>query len=251
MINNHPNVKSRNFSFKIIISTIVSIAIIGAIISPILVNCGLSKTFLKSAPDLTNKDWLSFWGGYLGGIVGMIGTIIALVVTILANKKQNEQTRNEINETNRLNILPIIEWKDEPVDLSINPNNHSSQDMLITVSENEVEYHLVSNYEASIKNILVKGSLIKIACKDVGLGTAIGCFLTIENDTHIGTIDSLRPGETKYIYFDFKYPRECNFYIYFKDAQGHKYSQLYSINSINSVLSLSKISLPQFCPINF
>lgn len=249
---NYDPKKSKSYkpSFKIAIIIIIILTVIGAIVAPIAVNWGLNNPPIKSAPKLGNCDWLAFWGGYLGGIVGMIGTIIALVITILQNKDQHEQTRNELNETNRLNVLPVIEWKDEVIDPFASPNSHNRQDMLITVLEHDVEYRMVTSYEDGIRNQIYKSSLVRIACKNVGLGTAIGCYLVLENDNHEGTIDSLRPGETKYIYFDFEYQKECNFDIHFRDIQGQEYLQTYSISSIESSVSLSKLSLPQLCKIH-
>jgi hypothetical protein len=51
-----------------------------AILLPILVNQCFINLFMKSAP-LGNKEWLGFFGSYLGGIIGAFATLIALFAT--------------------------------------------------------------------------------------------------------------------------------------------------------------------------
>lgn len=69
---------------KVTVSTTIIIAfILITIITPIVINIFLFLPFPSTPSDLENKDWLSFWGSFLGGCIEEL--LLFLLYTIHSN----------------------------------------------------------------------------------------------------------------------------------------------------------------------
>lgn len=93
MIKKDKNMNTINLSWKQILF-ICSVIIL----LPILINIFLFLPFPPTPNDLGNKDWLSFWGSFLGGCFGGITTLIAVYLTLKQNLQNHQQIIDEQNE---------------------------------------------------------------------------------------------------------------------------------------------------------
>ena len=70
-----------------ILKVIISIAVVVMLLLPIFLNL-LLYTSIPTANDLGNKEWLGFWGSYIGGCFGGLCTLITIYLTIRYYVKQ-------------------------------------------------------------------------------------------------------------------------------------------------------------------
>lgn len=92
------------------VKIIVVLSIVTFII-PIVINLFLYLPFPPTPSDLGNKDWLAFWGSFLGGCFGGIATLFAVYYTLKQNLSQHQQLMDEQNKKTRLEVLPFIDIK--------------------------------------------------------------------------------------------------------------------------------------------
>ena len=86
--------------------------LIVAILLPIIINCVFCYFHIPSVSDLTNKEWLGFFGSYLGGAFSGIFAIIAVIYTLKQNERNNKETlkqnENIARNLQRTNNAPFI-----------------------------------------------------------------------------------------------------------------------------------------------
>lgn len=195
-----------------------------AILLPILVNQCFINLFMKSAP-LGNKEWLGFFGSYLGGIIGAFATLIALFATYKQNELQHRVTRDEMHEQNRLDILPFINYSwVSPETLTdgkvLNTTEHPAR-IHDESSIKAAHFSMLSDDRRAIKNI------IHIELKNIGKGSAVNCKLVYSGEKDGTAIVSLLPKDT----FDFYvlFPlcgKSQGLTLQFDDVQGRQYQQV-------------------------
>lgn len=80
------------------------------LITPIVLNLIMFLPFSITSKYLTQENWLSFWGSYLGGGIAGIGTLLTIYLTI---KHYEEQTQNHYkllkNQDNISRVNKILE----------------------------------------------------------------------------------------------------------------------------------------------
>lgn len=90
-MNNENDSRSILKILKIIIIAVVVVMII----VPILVNLLLFVS-IPTATDLGNKEWIGFWGSYIGGCFGGLCTLITIYLTIHYYEKQEIDHKTEL-----------------------------------------------------------------------------------------------------------------------------------------------------------
>ena len=78
-----------------ILKVIISIAVVVMLLLPIFLNL-LLYTSIPTANDLGNKEWLGFWGSYIGGCFGGLCTLITIYLTIRYYEKQENEHKTEL-----------------------------------------------------------------------------------------------------------------------------------------------------------
>lgn len=84
------------------------LALIVLLSLPILINIFFIYGDLSTGTDLGNREWLTFWSGYLGGAA----TLIAVFLTLRKNSRiveQNEKIILNNQEETRLSIMPYFD----------------------------------------------------------------------------------------------------------------------------------------------
>ena len=61
--------------------------------------------------NISNSDWVSFLGGYIGAVIGGLVSLIGIVVTIRFTKQQIVLSQGQFSEQNRLNNQPILDFE--------------------------------------------------------------------------------------------------------------------------------------------
>ena len=83
------------------IGIIVAILLVLLAGIPLILEHFVSRNSVYSV--LTNGEWASFLGSYIGGVVGGAGTLIALWVTTNETRKIQEENLNQFNADRSLN----------------------------------------------------------------------------------------------------------------------------------------------------
>lgn len=90
---------NRNKHLKVICITVVLLLLFFVGI-PLVLEHFIFRNNVYSA--LTNGEWSSFLGSYIGGIVGGAGTLIAMYVTTKSTRKIQEENLNQLKEDRSL-----------------------------------------------------------------------------------------------------------------------------------------------------
>lgn len=59
--------------------------------------------------NISNSDWISFLGGYIGVIIGSIVSLVGIMVTIHFTREQIQMTKAQFEEQKRLNNIPVLD----------------------------------------------------------------------------------------------------------------------------------------------
>ena len=146
-------------------------SIVSLIIGSVLVMLGipLAVDWLIIANDIpsniSNSDWVSFLGSYIGAIIGGIVSLIGIGVTIRFTKQQIALSQGQFSEQNRLNNQPIL-------DCEISNILDSQDDETIIMN---CEY-VLSNEE------VLQKSIVEFQVYNIGLGAALDIKYGIELD---------------------------------------------------------------------
>lgn len=76
--------------------------IVFVFIIPLILNNVMTDFRIKTNPNLTTADWLSFWGSYLGSAFSVMAACAAILVAYIQNEKQHRITREQFTEQQRL-----------------------------------------------------------------------------------------------------------------------------------------------------
>ena len=251
----------------------------------LVIPLGLNLFFLYgdfgSGKGLGNKEWLGFWGSYLGGAA----TLFAVWLTLRQNEKlieQNEQTllQNQKNiefqeEMARISAMPYID-----VNLSLEKDLHKSilqpPNGFIILEDDKTgritadlpkKYH--KSLESPIENIDENGviatvmtdiCLVKLVLIQKAPSLARKIELTTKRaDTedellYLTPYFTLSEGDRIQlpILFDRNFPKgRYEFTINFEDIEGRPYRQFFYIHHKGgSRYNFEMVSPPEYCKID-
>lgn len=205
----------------------VVIALLIAILTPIVVNCIFIKQKWATGNDLGNAEWLDFWGGYLGSALGIVPALIALWVSI----QQYDRAQKIEAERFRMNILPIIsatftqmQEKDLNSSLPYISEFHAEGDVVLRQPDIS-EFYALKAMISDDKRLVYKMDL-----QNVGYGPSSNTHFCIGRLTL--PLNYLAVGQTQSFIIVFPHsssPDSKSFekpcYIVFKDALGNQYYQ--------------------------
>lgn len=239
--------KDRKINKKLII-----FAIIGAIAVPPVLNALLCIN-IPTAPDLGNQDWLSFWGGYLGGIVGMVGTIIALLISYQQNKqlhkdakKQNKMfhksEQKQRQESLRLQILPYISVSNIDYDFNAADKSKNPAKDVIDFGSEKLS---ISPYDGTINTSTIYKAIIRLT--NNGLGTVVRILLSCEGKIRSVPLHDLAPKAFHTLCLFISDEREYFITIHFEDIYNNRYIQTFSFNYQREpkIFTLTDTSFPK------
>lgn len=86
----------------------LSSLILFIILCPIIINLTMFLPFSLTIEQLSPKEWLGFYGSYIGGAIGGIGTIIAVFYTMKYYEKQNQNNLKSLKNAFVLNKIDEI-----------------------------------------------------------------------------------------------------------------------------------------------
>lgn len=147
--------------WNILILIILSILLVFSI--PLAVDWLIIANDVPS--NISNSDWVSFLGGYIGAIIGGIVSLIGIGVTIRFTKQQIALSQGQFSEQNRLNNQPILDCE------------------ISNVLDVEDDETIVLNCEYTLnsKNTFQK-AVVEFELYNIGLGAALDIKYGIELD---------------------------------------------------------------------
>lgn len=137
----------------------IKIPLFGAIllvtIIPIIINLTMYIPFSITVDSLSQSDWLSFFGSYMGGVLGGLGTLIAVFLTITHYENENLNSKKRVENSFEIaKIDKIVQFlKNRDV---ISTSDYENNMKLIDLTEDIKRYNsLVSDFSAYFTNIAI------------------------------------------------------------------------------------------------
>ncbi len=208
-------------SKKAIIICISILLILFAI--PSIANMVFIRWEINTAEDLGNVEWLGFWGSYLGGVVGCAAALIALFITF----KQQEQHHIDMCETDRLRMLPSINFSVIPIRSQLS----EALTTIILQKPKQVTYIIHSEKETMDSCVRKYGEgrrYYMAELKNIGVGPAFGIKIYIESSVEnkeCAEIGNVGVGDSTTALVFFEDDWSFNLRIEFEDVFKNKYWQ--------------------------
>ena len=161
-----------------------------------------------------DKNWLSFWGTFIGSIIAALATFIAFYFTYSANIA----TQTEMNEQSRIEILPFLNV------LKYESLNEPGRNLgRIQFEPQIIRVDLDFNKPAD--------ALLNLRIQNIGKATAVNIKLQY-NRCSTNVLANLPCGEAVYLFFYAKIhdptPFELN--LIFSDLDGRNYKQTFKVS---------------------
>lgn len=242
----------------------------------LVIPLGLNLFFIygdfDSGKGLGNKEWLGFWGSYLGGVA----TLFAVWLTLRQNERiflQNQQNIEFQEERARISAMPYIDVNLSP-DKNLHKSNLQPPNFFIILKDDKTrrttsnlpkEYHKI--LESSLENgidengisyskltdiCLVKLGLIQKApslARKIELTTKM--FDSKDKPLCLIRDFTLSEGERIQlpILFDRDFPKgRYEFTINFEDIEGRPYRQIFYIqHKGGGKYNYEMVSPPEYC----
>ena len=85
--------------------------VLGVILVMILLPLGVDWLIIGNSfpSNISNSDWVGFFGGYIGALVGALVSLIGIIVTIRFTKAQIDASHAQYEDEKRMNYLPILD----------------------------------------------------------------------------------------------------------------------------------------------
>lgn len=218
------NKNDKNFKLPrkttIVTFMICTATIAFAILLPKIVNCRFINGNYVTGADLTNKEWLGFWGSYLGGLLGSIAALVALFLTI----HQQEKHHADAEESNRCLIMPAVICSLASKEAC---EDHTFSFLMISKNGDVTSYTTTTKERfKNFKKDLSCESFFYFVVKNIGLGPAFNVNLYVNDfqtshSVHIGGLSS--NGEKAYV-ISFEQSQSYRLYLRFQDAFENTYS---------------------------
>lgn len=201
------------------------------LITPIFIDRFIISNNFPS--NITNDQWIGFFGNYLGGIFGGLATLYAFVKSIEYNREKDIQADIRYSEDKRLNMLPFLQimfddkWQDT--------------NRLLEISEKTLDNNASRmNRGVIIKNIGL-GSLIDVSFEFEDLNITSSNF-----NLHLSLSKDQEFTFNLILYKNYNEMKETKILIKYEDLLGNKYGQelVLSINADNGVLYIKNITKP-------
>jgi len=206
---------------------------------------------IPTLEPLDVKDWLNFWGGYLGGVIGCIPAFAALRDNRRQAKQQYEQFQEELKESRqqakqhyeeaernrRLSVQPIFAFELTPIDQSFLDVPDIDFQFTFDFSSGLQKLGKI-RHPATIRSNFQKypGGQTFFALRNLGFGPALNVKLVYEETTdhYKGSVDFgiIGKDETSYHIFLCKDPlppkgqeRYAIFKLVYQDVFQNQYQQ--------------------------
>lgn len=70
---------------------ILGISVIAVFLLPLAIDWFIIGNSFPS--NISNSDWVSFFGGYIGALIGAVVSLIGIIITIRYTNEQNKKDR--------------------------------------------------------------------------------------------------------------------------------------------------------------
>ena len=148
---------------KSIAFVLIMLSIIAVFAVPMMVDWLIMGNDIPS--NISNSDWVSFLGGYIGAIIGGIVSLIGICVTIRFTKQQLILSQDQFSEQNRLNNQPILDFE------------------ISNIINSEDDETIVMNCEYTLEGKDVfQTAVVEFEIHNIGLGAALDIKYGIELD---------------------------------------------------------------------
>lgn len=192
--------KDNSLSRKTILIMIIMAIIV--FLFPLLVNWMLFKNWIATPSDLSDPDWLSFYGSFFGGAMGGIATLVTVFFTIKYYEKQehNHKIELEVQADRHIKELKQREKNEHKpiIVMEINGTSHTGTKMECY----RISINNVNQYPAL--NVKIDGHYFSVLRVNNEYATWI--FLSGRGNSYIESLE-----------------------VYIEDILGNSYNQLYQL----------------------
>lgn len=241
---------------SLVTALLILLLLIFIVLIPWSINEFMKSGNISTGEGLASRDWLSFWGGYIGSAFGVIATIFAFLFTYIQNEKQHRITQNQLDEQIRLQVLPFLTFSFEAVDI-INLSTDNKIPYIDFTQQTDTKPLHGGPVFANASFWKVKNQLnncqdsspafIKVVIKNVGLSTAIDSYIKCSVFSMSAPIGSILKEDEKEFYWLFPLEnKEYRIFFHFDDIQGRHYIQeaLYSFVESGKEFNSVNLRLP-------
>lgn len=238
---------------SLVTALLILLLLIFIVLIPWSINEFMKSGNISTGEGLASRDWLSFWGGYIGSAFGVIATIFAFLFTYIQNEKQHKMTQDQLDEQIRLQVLPFLTFSFKAVDIT----KFSTDDKITYIDFTKqadidplLEGPILSKSSfGKIKNQLkdyedCSSAFIKVVIKNVGLSAAIDSSIKCSEISMSAPIGSILKEGEKQIYWLFPLEnKEYHIFFYFDDIQGRHYRQEAIYSFLESGEEFNKVDM--------
>jgi hypothetical protein len=182
--------------------------------------------------NISNSDWVSFLGSYIGAILGGLFTLVAIYITYNQNNKLHSENANSLIEMKRLDVMPFMDMK---IEKSIT-EEYFSKPMFCVILNGDGTYSTASsNIDIAEFHEAYRGNMHWVyLLKNIGNNSAHSMQISL-NDNIIDFGTHIEKGKTKT--YHLLIPRnmkdiKLNFRIEFFDIYNNKYAQKFTYEEI-------------------
>lgn len=184
---------------------------------PYILNSFMCTYKIPTNPDLDIKDWLSFWGGYLGGSLSAMVGMGAILASHIQNRKHHD-------ETLRLSVLPLLDMKSEFED---NFEASKTYDSIILNDDGTFLRKGLTGYYINLNS--TKKLTYEVILTNVGMSSAFQLFIECKEERF--AFPSLSKDQSTKFYFCLQKGQNCSFVFEFKDLMSNTYTQEINIDA--------------------
>ena len=122
--------------------------------------------------NISNSDWVGFFGGYLGAIIGSLTSLIGVIISVKFTKEQLKISKKQYEEEKKLNNIPILDCEITSVD-----DGFTDESIIMHSGYN------TGDYTQSLSPITVSLNIFNIG---VGAASNLKYGMTISNQEQDG-----------------------------------------------------------------
>jgi len=221
------------------IARVLWVLAIIVLLTPALINVLFLNTLviIPTAEGLGNREWLSFWASYMGGILGIVATLIAFSFTARQNSLQHKQMQTELKEQERLRLMPCA---DVICSKAAMPSEHYSEHCILLTGGGGGAYHFLLNEPGNVRERIVDLLLhnqddqsdiyaVNVVIRNLG-GVMRAIAVTNTMMKEPAQLSGIITGQSLELCVIHQVDEmsECKFRIEFDDIQGRRYFQTFS-----------------------
>lgn len=182
--------------------------------------------------NISNSDWVSFLGSYLGAILGGLFALIAIYITYNQNNKLHIENANNLIEMKRLDVMPFMDMK---IEKNITEDHFTKPMFCVMLNKDGTYSTASSNVDITGINEVYRGDIHWIyLLKNIGNNSAHSMQVCL-NDAIIDFGIHIEKGKTNIYHLFIPHKMKdikLHFKVEFFDIYNNKYGQKFTYEKI-------------------